>query len=158
MKPVSKVTESHRKTPRKEGRVQEEGRKSDAPSALIAFKPVDLIIAEVVDPFDTFWDVFPKRQGANPKETAKKSWDKRVSNGAKPDEIIAGARHYAIVVRNVQDRTMICAAVVYLNQGRWKDEDIPIAAVRRQETQEDTLQRLYAERFGDDNVVDREAA
>lgn len=73
--------------------------------------------------FDDFWKVYPKRQGGNPKQPAM---DKFVvlCKTISPDEIIEGARKYALQEAKNKDRQFIAQAVTWLNQSRWMDDYI----------------------------------
>ena len=91
----------------------------------------DVIIAEVVDPFDTLWEVYPKRQGSNPRNPAAELADKLVRHGRVTwDELIAGAKSYARVVRDIPDRSHIKQLKTWLHQECWRDRDEPITGKR----------------------------
>ena len=72
--------------------------------------------------FEEFWSVYPKREGGNPKSPAMDKFIKAVNDGANPDSIIASAKAYAASVENIDNKRMICQAITWLNQKRWKDE------------------------------------
>ena len=75
------------------------------------------------DPFDPFWAAYPKRKGDNPKKTAKAKFEKALENGADPEDIIAGAKKLAEVLKseNKINTSYVPMAVTWLNQERWKD-------------------------------------
>jgi hypothetical protein len=73
--------------------------------------------------FEDFWSAYPKRDGANPKEAAKKKFIAAVKSGADADAIIAGARGYAEELRrtNKLNTSYVAQAVTWLHQQRWPD-------------------------------------
>ena len=48
----------------------------------------------VENSFESFWEVFPKRQGSNSQPEARESWNGRVKDGIEPALLVAGARRY----------------------------------------------------------------
>jgi hypothetical protein len=90
--------------------------KKDIRAVALATRPSD-------DLFDEFWKVYPKRDGANPKEPARKRFRAAVRSGADPPAIIAAARRYADECRaKQQERTpYVAQAMTWLNQQRWGD-------------------------------------
>ncbi len=75
------------------------------------------------DRFDEFWNEYPKRDGSNPKEPARKKFLALIKSGADQSEIIAGAKNYRADMRaRGEERTKFVAqAITWLNQERWKD-------------------------------------
>lgn len=73
--------------------------------------------------FEEFWKVYPKRNGANPKEPAKQKFAAAVRSGANPPEIIAAAGRYAAECQRNQiiKTDKVAQAVTWLNQKRWGD-------------------------------------
>jgi hypothetical protein len=73
--------------------------------------------------FEDFWAAYAKRDGANPKEPAKKRFIAAVMSGEDADAIIAGARGYAEELRrtNKLNTSYVAQAVTWLNQRRWVD-------------------------------------
>lgn len=47
------------------------------------------------DDFETAWAEYPKREGNNPKGSAFKAWNGRLSEGHTPEEMIEGVKRYA---------------------------------------------------------------
>lgn len=80
--------------------------------------------------FEKFWEVYPKRDGANPKEPARKKFETAVKNGHDPGEIIAAAARYAAEMRGKgQERTpYVAQSKTWLEQARWRDYP-PVAPV-----------------------------
>lgn len=76
--------------------------------------------------FDLFWSIYPKREGANPKEPARRKFATWVAAGVDPEAINTGARSYAASVAG-GDARFIAQAVTWLNQRRWQDEHKPVA-------------------------------
>jgi hypothetical protein len=73
--------------------------------------------------FEEFWGKYPKRDGANPKEPARKKFLAAVKSGADPEAIIRAAKRSADEARsNGQIGTpYVPQAVTWLNQQRWGD-------------------------------------
>lgn len=67
--------------------------------------------------FDTFWRVYPRREG---KKAARKAWDRALKDGAEPQAIIIGAFRYRDLPGR-EDR-FTAHPTTWLNQGRWEDE------------------------------------
>jgi hypothetical protein len=63
------------------------------------------------------------REGANPKEPARKAFVAHLKSGMDADAIIAGARGYAEELRrtNKLNTSFVAQAVTWLNQKRWAD-------------------------------------
>ena len=45
--------------------------------------------------FDRFWELYPKRDGGNPRKAASYAWDARVRDGVDPAELVQAADRYA---------------------------------------------------------------
>lgn len=75
------------------------------------------------DRFDDFWKAYPKRDGANPKEPARKKFTAAVKAGADAETIISAAVRYAREMREKQQfgTPYVAQAVTWLNQQRWGD-------------------------------------
>lgn len=78
--------------------------------------------------FSDLWSAWPKRDGSNPKQPAAEKFYRLVKASPDPEilaqEIIDGARRYA-ASRVGEDPRFTVQLVVFLNQGRWKDEHLP---------------------------------
>lgn len=70
----------------------------------------------VPDKFDEFWSIYPRRIG---KGEARKAWKNALKRGAKPDEIIAGAKRYR---ESNPDPQFTKHPGPWLNADRWLDE------------------------------------
>jgi len=72
---------------------------------------------------DEFWKAYPKRDGANPKSTARKLFLAAVKAGTTAAEIIAAARRYADEERRLSHigTPLVAQAVTWLRQTRWTD-------------------------------------
>lgn len=77
--------------------------------------------------FEEFWKVYPKRDGANPKEPAKQKFAAAVKSGADPGEITAAAGRYAAECarKQIAKTDKVAQAVTWLNQKRWGDYPSP---------------------------------
>jgi len=71
--------------------------------------------------FETFWKVYPKRKGSNPKHPASLKFQSAVQTGHDPEAIIAGAKRYAQEESGNAGTPYIAQAVTWLNQCRWQD-------------------------------------
>lgn len=91
----------------KEGKVEEKNL-SDA----CASKP---------DPFDEFWKLYPRRDGANPKEPARRQFVMAVKAGAHPQDIIAGVKRCRQVEAKNIGTPYIPQAIKWLRDQRWND-------------------------------------
>jgi len=45
--------------------------------------------------FDRFWELYPKRDGGNPRKAARYAWDARLRDGVDPAELVQAADRYA---------------------------------------------------------------
>ncbi len=97
-----------------EARIQKE-KKEDIRAVAKATRPVR---DEV---FEEFWKAYPKREGANPKTPARKSFDAALKSGVDPPAIIAGARAYAADPSTKIGTSYVAQAVTWLKQKRWED-------------------------------------
>jgi hypothetical protein len=82
---------------------------------------VDIGGHQVDKPFDEFWKAYPRRHGSNPRAPAEKLFLIALKAGNKPDEIIAGARAYAIAESAKVGSEFIPQAVKWLRQRCWQD-------------------------------------
>lgn len=73
-----------------------------------------------VEPFDTFWSVYPRRIGSNPKNDARKKWDARIREGVKAEEMIEGAGRYAafVIATGKADSEYVMQAVRFLGPSK----------------------------------------
>lgn len=69
--------------------------------------------------FDRFWSAYPKRKGSNPKQPARKAFDRAIQR-VSADTLIAAANAYASADADKVDSPYICQAVTWLNQARWE--------------------------------------
>jgi hypothetical protein len=73
------------------------------------------------DYFQEFWKAYPRRDGANPKEPARKLFLAAVKAGARPEDIVAGAARCAEKERKNVGTEFIPQAVKWLRDKRWQD-------------------------------------
>lgn len=73
------------------------------------------------DDFEKFKQAYPKRDGANPWEPARKKFLAAIKSGVEPVEIIAGAQAYANAEAAKVGTPYIAQAKTWLNERRWKD-------------------------------------
>lgn len=71
--------------------------------------------------FETFWSIYPKRQGPNPKKPAYSKW-KTALKTATADTLIAAVKAYASS-ELPDDRRMIPQAQNWIGQERWTEQD-----------------------------------
>jgi|SRR5215813_1621337 len=69
--------------------------------------------------FDRFWSAYPKRRGSNPKEPARKAFDRALKR-IDADALIAAVKAYAAAELDHIDTPYVCQAVTWLNQARWE--------------------------------------
>jgi hypothetical protein len=81
----------------------------------------DSVHAPVDDEFAVFWAAYPKREGSNPKEPARQSYQRARRRGVTAPELLEGARQYAAKMAG-EPRRYVAQAVTWLNQSRWRDE------------------------------------
>lgn len=102
-----------------EGRGKEEEKKKD-PCAVVKPTRTD-------EKFEEFWKSLPKRDGANPKEPARRLFEAAVKSGEDPEAIIAGARQCARAESKNAGTPYIPQAVKWLRDKRWRDYGQQIA-------------------------------
>lgn len=73
------------------------------------------------DSFDEFWKAYPRRDGANPKEPARKQFLACVKAGTEAAAIIAGARRCAEKESKNIGTPYIPQAIKWLRDKRWED-------------------------------------
>jgi len=73
--------------------------------------------------FELFWEAYPAREGANPKEPARKKFLALVKSGVNPAKIIGGANAYANECQRVRQvgTQFVAGALKWLNESRWQD-------------------------------------
>lgn len=103
------------------GGEEEEEEKKDTHSAAVAAG------VRASESFEEFWSVYPKREGANPKEPARKKFLGAVRSGVPPDSIILAAKRYSAELGGVGQvgTRFVAQAVTWLNQQRWGDYKPP---------------------------------
>lgn len=75
------------------------------------------------DPFDEFWAAYPRKVG---KDDARKRYAQVTRRGAKPEEILAGLKRTRFDTR--EGGRFIPHPATWLNQGRWQDQGLDLAA------------------------------
>ena len=76
---------------------------------------------QILDAFDEFWAVYPRKVA---KEAARAKFATIVKRGVDPAAVIAGAKRYA-VVRRGEDPQFTKQPDGWLNAGRWQDDVTP---------------------------------
>jgi uncharacterized protein YdaU (DUF1376 family) len=76
------------------------------------------------DRFEEFWKAYPKREGPNSKQAARKSWKKVLGEKHNPQDIIDGVKRYRRELEEADEigTRFVCMASTYLNQERWLDD------------------------------------
>ena len=77
---------------------------------------------DIVQKFNEFWAVFPRKQG---KGKAKEAFKKAIDDGADIDAILRGAGRYASDP-NLPDPKFVPMPATWLNQERWEDGPQPL--------------------------------
>lgn len=83
--------------------------------------------------FDLFWKEYPRRDGANPKDPARKQFEIAVKSGVPPAVLIAAAKRCAYIEHKNVGTPYIPQAIKWLRDKRWNDyppilETVEIAA------------------------------
>jgi uncharacterized protein YdaU (DUF1376 family) len=126
---VAPKTQSERRA--NAGKTQSE---SDANAVLTIIQEPE---PPLIPPFEEFWKAYPKRKPDNPKTPAEKKFATKVKNGAKPGEIITGAKNYAAAMRAAGNvgTEYVAMATTWLNAERWREyQEAPKEAPERQLT------------------------
>lgn len=71
--------------------------------------------------FDTFWSVYPKRLGSNPKKPAQQKFERLVKSGVDPNTLVRAAMQMAEQDKRIIGTPFIPMAVTWLNQQRFAD-------------------------------------
>lgn len=101
-------------------------------------------VATRPEAFDEFWNAYPKRDGANPREPARKAFFAAIKSGTDPTEIVAGAHACAAKDRDKIGTKFIPQAVTWLHQRRWKDYATTGPPTSTGETDEQRVARVQA--------------
>lgn len=71
--------------------------------------------------FERFWSAYPKRDGSNPKKTAREKYWRARDNGVSAELLEGAARAYASSLGDKVATQYVAQAVTWLNQERWHD-------------------------------------
>jgi len=77
--------------------------------------------------FQRFWQAYPKRQGANPREPAGTAFRAAVASGVDAEAIVAAAERYAAELQRdgKLGTQFVARAVTWLDEKRWGDYPAP---------------------------------
>lgn len=83
----------------------------------------------VSENFEILWAAYPRRDGANPKEPARKAYISAIQSGVEHSDIAAGVERYAADEqrRNHIGTPYVAQFVTWLRQRRWVSEEQPKA-------------------------------
>lgn len=87
-----------------------------------------LSVADAAEPcvsrFDEFWEVFPKRDGPNPRKPAEQKFCALVKTGVDPDLLIAAVKQLAAdqTRRGNVGTRFVPQAITWLSEERWADQ------------------------------------
>ncbi|MGY1946683.1 helix-turn-helix domain-containing protein [Nocardia asiatica] len=101
-------------------------------SPLLAIVPNPVEAVDEADPFDRFWDEFPKHAK---RDEARAEWDNAIAQGTDPETIIEGARRFAAdpetqrLMNSPQERRFVPFARTWLKDRAWKDWGTPLRKV-----------------------------
>lgn len=98
----------------------------------------------IAEKFDAFRQAYPRREGADPREPARKRFEQMMKSGVDPDLIIAGARAFAAAEakRGKIGTPYIPHSASWLNRRGWEDQsDQPLAATPSPAEQDDQWRR-----------------
>lgn len=93
--------------------------------------------APIDDGFEQAWKVYPKREGANPKNKAHSAWKARLREGVTPEQMLAGVMRYAEYCQKT-DRiktSYVMQAVRFFGTERAFENDWAASPVKNQKTQ-----------------------
>lgn len=107
----------HDAIPEKEREIQEKRREREDIRAV-----ADATRPRPDDDFEEFWKAYPKREGANPKEPARKLYRAAVKCGSLPAEIRAGLGRYCEKERKNIGTPYIPQAAKWLRNRYWEGE------------------------------------
>jgi hypothetical protein len=127
------------------GGEEEEGEKKDIHSAAIAAAES---IAIAPKAFEQFWSAYPRREGANPKEPARKKFLGAVRSGIQPETIILAAKQYSVQLGGDVGTRFVAQAVTWLGQQRWGDYSPPS---EKQSADQDAIAEAHGYRWSDSN-------
>lgn len=101
----------------------EKKEKKDSRSVAVATRPSE-------SPFEEFWKAYPKREGSNPKQPARKKYLGALRAGAEASEILAAVKRFAEEERKSEHigTPYVPQALTWLNQQRWGDYAQSVAA------------------------------
>ena len=71
--------------------------------------------------FDTFWSVYPKRLGSNPRKPAEEKFARLVKSGIAPATLVRAAMQFAVQEKRSIGTPFIPMASTWLNQQRFAD-------------------------------------
>lgn len=78
---------------------------------------------DIEERFEDFREAYPKRDGADPRKTALAAFTNALKrHPGKVEQIIDGARLYALSMRSETNRRLVAQSTTFLNQDRWQDE------------------------------------
>lgn len=75
--------------------------------------------------FNSAWEIYPKREGGNPKKDAEQAWNARVKEGASPDELMEGLyryREYCEKTKTTGSRFVLQGKTFFGPSERFKEE------------------------------------
>jgi hypothetical protein len=76
---------------------------------------------DISEPFERFRAAYPKRDGGDPREPARKKFEAMVKSGVDPEAIIAGAQAFANAERKNVGTRFIPHSATWLNKRTWED-------------------------------------
>ena len=80
--------------------------------------------------FEEFWQAYPRRLGANPRQPALKAYTKALERGYSHEDIITGVQTMCALQRADIGTPYIPQAVTWLNQERWRDHGARMQTVK----------------------------
>lgn len=101
-------------------------------SPLLTVVPDPVEMADEAEPFEEFWDAYPKHAK---RDEARAEWDSAIEEGADPQTVIDAARRFAAdpetqrLMNTPKERRFMPYARTWLNDRAWKDWSTPLRAV-----------------------------
>ena len=90
------------------------------------------------DAFQEFWEAYPKRSGANPRNTAFERWRSNRKRGVSASKMLDAAKRYAVFMRATEQigTQFVSTAVVWLGKNEGWDETWEVTESDRAKTEE----------------------
>jgi hypothetical protein len=91
--------------------------------------------------FETFWDLYPRRSGGNPKRAAFKAWIARTREGFAPEQMVNGVKAYAAYCEAMEQigTPYVMQATKFVGPDHWFLEDYTPPPAKKPKTNDEWL-------------------